>query len=38
MDPLAVIAILMFLGLVALAAGVEGRDAFTTNTLGEHHS
>lgn len=38
MDFLAVIAILALLGLVAAAAGIESRDAFTADTYWEHHS
>jgi hypothetical protein len=35
---LAVIATLALLGLVAIAAGVESRDAFTVESDGGHHS
>lgn len=38
MDALAVIAILAIFGLVAFAAGVESRDAFTRDVFWEHHS
>jgi hypothetical protein len=38
MDLLAAIAFLAILGLIAFAAGVESRDAFTSLDRSEHHS
>ena len=37
MDLVAAIALLVLIGLVALAAGVESRAAFTDDATWEHH-